>query len=304
MMQHTPSSLPASTTSSTASARPTITPRPGPRGFADVPKHWLGGMAIPTHISNGVNLLFPSGERFFVRSVYHYLDRITDPTLRAAVKGFGAQEGRHARSHEQFFDTLRGHGYQIDGFLRVFEWISYNLVERLSPPALRLSATAAAEHFTAIMAADAAADTPLALAHPALRELLYWHAAEELEHKSVAFDVLQQVNSSYALRVAGLAISTTMLVSMWWSATMVLLWQDRISPLAAIRQMKALRSGLQVEPIGTRVFARGIRAYLRRDFHPDQEDNYHLAPVLLARAEAARVELAHSHLDTSIVEPS
>ena len=138
----------------------------------------------------------------------------------------------------------------------------------------------------------AAADVPLELAHPAMRQLLYWHAAEELEHKSVAFDVLQQVNSSYALRVAGLAISTAMLVSMWWTATLYLLWQDGVTPRAAARSLREMRKVRPSEPIGRRVFARGIRAYLRRDFHPDQDDNYHLAAELLAKADAAGAELA------------
>src|SRR5262245_24420699 len=90
--------------------RPAITPRKIAPEFAAVPKHWLGGFAVPTHIANGVNLLFPEGERFFVRSVYHYLERIEDPALRAAIKGFGGQEGRHAKAHEDFFDTLRAQG--------------------------------------------------------------------------------------------------------------------------------------------------------------------------------------------------
>ncbi|MBK7076410.1 MAG: metal-dependent hydrolase [Myxococcales bacterium] len=272
--------------------RPPITPRPGPREFDGVPKHWFAGLPVPTQISNGVNLLFPAGERFFVRSVYHYLDRIDDPKLKEAIKGFGGQEGRHARSHEDFFAAMRGHGYEIDRFLKVYEWLSYTLLERLAPPPLRLAATAAAEHYTAIMAAGAAADVPLELAHPAMRQLLYWHAAEELEHKSVAFDVLQQVNSSYALRVAGLAMSTAMLVSMWWTATLYLLWQDGITPWKAARSLRAMREVRPSEPIFRRVFLRGIRAYLRRDFHPDQDDNYHLAKTLLAKAEAARVEAA------------
>ncbi|MBK9035708.1 MAG: metal-dependent hydrolase [Myxococcales bacterium] len=273
-------------------ARPPITPRPGPRDFGAVPKHWFAGLAVPTQVSNGVNLLFPAGERFFVRSVYYYLDRIDDPALKAAIKGFGGQEGRHARSHEDFFATMRGHGYEIDRFLKVYEWLSFTLLERLAPPALRLAATAAAEHYTAIMAAGAAADVPLELAHPAMRQLLYWHAAEELEHKSVAFDVLQRVNSSYALRLAGLAMSTAMLVSMWWSATLYLLWQDGVTPWQAARNLRELRRQRPTEPIARRVFARGIRAYLRRDFHPDQDDNYHLAAQLLAKAEAAGAELA------------
>lgn len=284
----------ASTPSSAAAptARPVIAPRSGPREFADVPKHWFAGLAVPTQISNGVNLLFPAGERFFVRSVYHYLDRIEDPALRAAIKGFGGQEGRHARSHEDFFATMRAHGYEIDRFLQMYEWLSYTLLERIAPPPLRLAATAAAEHFTAIMAAGAATEVPLGHAHPAMRQLLFWHAAEELEHKSVAFDVLQQVNSSYALRVAGLAISTAMLASMWMTATAYLLWQDRVTPRAALRELRSMRDKQPSQSIARRVFWHGIRAYLRRDFHPDQDDNYHLAAELLAKAEAARAELS------------
>ena len=117
--------------------RPPITPRPGPREFDGVPKHWFAGQPVPTQISNGVNLLFPAGERFFVRSVYHYLDRIDDPKLKEAIKGFGGQEGRHARSHEDFFAAMRGHGYEIDRFLKVYEWLSYTLLERLAHPRCR-----------------------------------------------------------------------------------------------------------------------------------------------------------------------
>ena len=276
--------------SSGVSARPTITPRKIAPAFAAVPKHWFGGLPVPTHIANGVNLLFPEGERFFVRSVYHYLDRVTDPALRAAIRGFGGQEGRHAKAHEDFFDTLRAQGYDLDRFLRFYKWLTYALLERAAPPALRLSATAAAEHFTAIMAEGLTAEPTFEHAHPAMRQLLLWHAAEELEHKSVAYDVLQQVNPSYPLRVAGLVVSTAMLASMWWTATLLLLRQDGIGPLTAWRRLRELRRQTKVEPIFRRVFVRGIRAYLARDFHPDQHDNYHLAAELLARAAAAEAE--------------
>ena len=41
-------------------------------------------------------------ERFFVRSVRHYLDRIEDADERADVRGFFGQEGRHAAEHERY----------------------------------------------------------------------------------------------------------------------------------------------------------------------------------------------------------
>ena len=300
-MTTTSSTLPASSPRPTPPGhRPPIEPRKGPRDFATVPKHWLGGLPVATHLVNGVNLLFPAGERFFVRSVYHYLDELKDPELRAAVRGFGGQEGRHAKSHEDFFATLRAQGYSIDRFLAFYQWVSYNMTERFAPPALRLAATAAAEHYTAIMAAGAIKDAPIELAHPAMQELLYWHAAEEIEHKSVAFDVLQEVNPSYPLRVAGMAIATTMLVSMWAIATVTLLYQDGISPLEAARRLRAMRKQWKAEPIGKRVFLRGIQKYLRRDFHPDQDDNYHLARELLDRAAAAGATLRATDEPTRI----
>jgi predicted metal-dependent hydrolase len=139
---------------------------------------------------------------------------------------------------------------------------------------------------------------PLEHVHPQMRQLLLWHAAEELEHKSVAFDVLQEVDDSYALRVAGMAMATIMLSSWWAAATLMLLRQDGIGPLEALRHLRAIRAAAKQtgqhmpKPIRERVFGRGLREYLRRGFHPDQNDNYHLAGVLLARSEAAHKEAA------------
>ena len=274
-----------------AAGRPPITVRKPALTFDDVPRHWLAGLPIPTHMANGVNLLFPYGERFFVRSVYYFLDQITDPALREAIKGFGGQEGRHAKAHEDYFDTLRAQGYDLDRFLRFYQAVARRL-ERAATPEIRLATTAAAEHFTALMAEGAAGEVPLENAHPRLRALLYWHAAEELEHKAVAYDVLQAVDPRYSTRVIGLAIATSMLATMWWLSALWFLHQDGFGPRALIRQLRELRRLRPHEPVLTRVFARGIRDFLRRDFHPDQQDNYHLAAALLARAEAAGREAA------------
>jgi predicted metal-dependent hydrolase len=257
-----------------------IRPRNPELGFAGLPRHWFAGSAVATHIVNGVNLLFPAGERFFIRSVRHYLDRIADdPVLTAQVRGFFAQEGRHAGAHERFFAVLEGQGYEIEGFLRAYEKSAYAFIEKMSTPALRLSATVALEHFTAIMAEDALAGDVLAEAHPAMRKLLMWHAAEEIEHKAVAFDVLAKVSPGYPLRMAGMAIAIAMLGGFWIAATGMLLRQDGVTPAARRAELAGLRDR---DPIAKRVFLRGIREYVRRDFHPSDNDNYHLAREFLA----------------------
>jgi predicted metal-dependent hydrolase len=249
-----------------------------------VPRHWFAGSAVATHIANGVNILFPQGERFFVRSVKHFLDRIEDPELRTQIRGFFGQEGRHASAHDDYNDHLRAQGYRIDGFLDRNQRIVYGWLEKATPPELRLAATAAAEHYTAIMAEGAFIGHGFDGAHPVMRELLLWHAAEEIEHKAVAFDVLTAINPSYRLRMAGLAYATALLGVSWLTASLMLMRQDGLS-LADIR--RGLRAIGDRDPILRRVFARGIREYVRRDFHPANNDNFHLARDHFASAATA-----------------
>jgi len=253
-----------------------ITPRDLDVDFSSVPRAWHNGNVIATGISNGLNMLFPHGERFFVRSVKHFLDRIDDPTLRAQIKGFFGQEGRHAKEHDNFNAILRQQGYEIDQFLERYSRLSM-WIEKRTPPKLNLAITAAAEHFTAILAADTFTQPDFDRIDPRMRELFAWHAAEEIEHKSVAFDVLKTVDPSYALRIGGLVMATVLLGGFWiWGAS-TLLRQDGISLRKFFR---AVRAGIKTDPKDDpirKVFGGGILQYLRRDFHPSQNPNEKLA---------------------------
>ncbi|CAN5884756.1 metal-dependent hydrolase [soil metagenome] len=251
----------------------TITPRDFDADFSKVPRHWLFDNATATHIANGVNLLFPWGERFFVRSVKYYADQIVDPVLKAQIRGFFQQEGRHAAAHDDFNKILREQGYEVDKFLTSYNRLSDG-VEKHTPPKLRLAITAASEHFTAIMAEGAFSRNSLDNAAPEMRDLLAWHAAEEIEHKAVAFDVLQAIDPSYALRVAGMFCATALLGGFWAWGALTLLRQDKVTLKSAARDLGAQRNR---DPIIRRVFVRGIRQYLRRDFHPNQNDDRDLA---------------------------
>lgn len=257
------------TKSSTVSSA--ITPRPFDVDLSDVPRHWMAGHPMPTHIANGVNLLFPVGERFFVRSVKAYLDQIEDPQLRADVRGFFGQEGRHANAHDRFNQVLRDQGFEIDVFLERYER-SLRALEQKMSPALRLSTTAAVEHYTAIMAEGVFAGGLLDHAALPMKTLLAWHAMEEIEHRSVAFDVLQKINPSYWLRLAGLAVATTTLAGFWVWAAISLLRQD-----GARKTAPAFMATAKRPPIVRRVFLRGIRAYIRPSFHPKDAPLDHLA---------------------------
>jgi predicted metal-dependent hydrolase len=250
-----------------------IVPRDLEVDFSQVPRHWMLGSPTATAIANGVNLLFPHGERFFVRSVKHFLGQIEDPALRAAIKGFFGQEGRHAHAHDRFNQILRAHGFEIDRFLGSYKRLS-DWLESHTPPRLNLAVTAAAEHFTAILAEGAFSQNLLDNAAPEMRELLAWHAAEELEHKAVAFDVLQTIDPSYALRMAGLAYATVTLGGFWLWGALALMRQDKLGMRRVRREIRRVPSG---DRVVRRVFLRGIRQYIARDFHPSRNPTDRIA---------------------------
>ncbi|MDP3276888.1 MAG: metal-dependent hydrolase [Deltaproteobacteria bacterium] len=265
--------------------RPEITPRrPGLR-FRDVPRYWFGGNAVGTHAANALNLLFPAGERFFVRSVHAYLDRLDperDAVLRAEVRAFVAQEARHGAEHEHFFEALEAQGFAVRPLLDLFERIAFGWIEPNAPPVLRLSATAALEHFTATFARLALTQSLLDNAHPTMRALLRWHAAEEIEHRAVAFDVLQHVDPRLRTRIAGLGVAVLTLFPFWTAFHAALLWQDRDN-----LSLKRVRAEKTVAVEATRNRQRATREallrYLARDFHPLEEDTTPLAREYFAR---------------------
>ena len=243
--------------------------------FDDVGKHWFGGNPVLTCRANALHMLFPEGERFFIRSVRHFQHQLEDPELVARVRGFYGQEGQHGRAHEATIEHMEAHGYVVRPFLERFVKVVVTL-EGLGPKSLGLAVTAALEHLTASLAELSFSDDHLDQAHPVMRDLFLWHAAEEIEHKSVAFDVFQEVDGRYWVRALGMALAVALLMSIWGWGYRTLLAQEHLSA----EQFRHWRS------IGHRdneaaYFKDCIAQYLRRDFHPDQVDNYGLAETWL-----------------------
>jgi hypothetical protein len=249
----------------------------------EIPRWWFADSPLPTHLVNALHLIFPEGERFFVRAVRRHLEKIDDPLLHERARAFFGQEGRHGHEHDRFIAVLRAQGYEVDAFLSLYRKIAFGWIEGAAPPWLHLSVTAALEHFTATLAEGALGANWLGPAHPLLRDLLMWHAAEEIEHKSVAFDVLLRTDDRYAVRMAGLALGSALLFSFWNMGFVMLVAQETkrgmsLKDLAgASRRMFTHTAGMRGELLGA------LLDYLRPDFHPDQRDNAELARSYLER---------------------
>ena len=118
----------------------------------DLPRHFAAdGDLISGHVIMALSSVFPDGEDYFVRSVRHYRDQITDPALKRQVAGFIGQEAVHGREHRVFNDRLAALGYPTKRYER-FTKAGLRFRERILPPVSNLAATAALEHFTATLA--------------------------------------------------------------------------------------------------------------------------------------------------------
>ena len=92
----------------------------------DLPRHFTqDGDLISGHVIAALSSVFPDGEDYFVRSVRHFRDRITDPALKRQVAGFIGQEAVHGREHRVFNDRLAELGYPTK---------HYETFTRVGPP--------------------------------------------------------------------------------------------------------------------------------------------------------------------------
>lgn len=236
---------------------------------------WYAGSAFKTAWFNAMSLLFPLGEKFFIDSVCHFEDQISDPRLLAEIAGFRAQEATHRLQHQQYNEMLCDQrSYDLERFEKDererMAWAYRELSARR-----RLAGTAANEHLTAILAHDllSNADT-VAGADPVIAELWRWHAVEETEHKAVAFDVYVAVGGTVAERRLSLLLNTFFFMKDTFRNLCIMLQQD-----GKLWSPKEWLSGMWFLLVKPGIFRRAFIPWLKffkRDFHPWNNDNRHL----------------------------
>ena len=240
--------------------------------LAKVPKYFAADEdLVNSHLAVALSSVFPDGEDFFVRSVRHYRDRITDPELKRQVAGFIGQEATHGREHRVFNNRLEELGYPA----KEGEWITRKMLglrTRLAPPSSNLAATAALEHFTATLAEVLLSDEAMLelFADDAVRDLFLWHALEECEHKAVAFDVYAVSGGSERMRVWTMVALRYAFVGSMAVSIALSLARDK-----STYQKGRLRTSLRRfkrNPIVSRSVWERLKEYDRADFHPDDID--------------------------------
>ncbi|MDE2594222.1 MAG: metal-dependent hydrolase [Burkholderiales bacterium] len=160
----------------------------------DIPQYWLGGDPFKTRFCDAMSTIFPEGERYFISCVRDFRDQVSDPQLKQEIKDFIRQEGQHGIIHSQFNEHLKVQGIDVDKLEGITRWFLFDVLRKYVPKKHTLAATAACEHLTAILAeALFERKDMMGSADPRMFAMYAWHAMEEMEHKAVAFDVMQKV---------------------------------------------------------------------------------------------------------------
>lgn len=238
-------------------------------------RHFVEGDIVLSHLVAVLSGAFPPGEESFIRSVRRFSDQVTDPELKKRVAGFIGQESVHGQEHRRLNEKLIAMGYR---YVRVYTFPKdsrrqriVERIERALPGYVHLAATAAAEHYTATLAERVLSSEQVQAipGDPEVWHLLNWHAVEELEHKSVAFDVYRAVGGPEWIRIAVMAVIYALTVPMVTMEVLASMATDRTAwrPITVARQLHELYTG----PLAKGMLAK-LRVYLRPGFHPDDVD--------------------------------
>lgn len=190
--------------------------------------------------ANSVSLLMPYAEPYFVKSVRSALPQLDDSTT-ARTEDYLGQELQHHVQHRRFNDVI---GARYPRIPRIERWMrrTYGWLSRTRSQRFNLAFAAGSE--TIAYAIARWAETHLGEffdgADPIAATLFLWHLAEEVEHKTVAFDVYEQVDGSKLRYASAMVLSFCLLAWFTIASTLTMLWAEHrvFRPITWFRLIK------------------------------------------------------------------
>lgn len=268
-----------------------------------VPLAWIPDEPEVARFLDVVHTLLPRGEAWFVDVYRSALAATGDPEVRALLRSFMGQESVHGRAHGKVLaDYLARHGVDVADATRFIDRLEHvfrdaplgvRLPKALERPWLvhRLGLVAAAEQIFCTLGQWILTNESLAAAgaDPAMLELLKWHGAEEVEHRTVAFEVHRAFGGTRAGRVVAMAVGAPLVVLLWTNGAWRLF---RAAPMPARGGRPSLRRTLRRLASGQRrgllpedgLLGRAVLDFLKADYHPEGHGDGALAARYLATA--------------------
>ena len=269
-----------------------LIPRQVKFDWSKAPLQWIPDDAFGSHCINHFSFTLVRGEFFFCRVFKQALPFITDDALRHDVEVFIQQEIIHAKAHRDSIDEyLTRYGVDIASNYKRELWVFEKLLNNdpfgyKIPKALqrqwlifRVGIVAAAEHYTCGFGHYALNDCEWFTngADPEVADLFTWHSAEEVEHRTVAYDLYRHLGGTYSMRALIMLIVAPIFTYLMAAGTAQLAQADADAP----DEIKSLfnvgfwrawhRTAKLKNGMGLSWFIRKPRTFFSPNYHPLSE---------------------------------
>jgi predicted metal-dependent hydrolase len=192
-----------------------IHPRKVKFDWENTPVDWIPQQPFASYFINEMNNILPAGEFWFCRLYNKVMPQITDEKLKQDVQAFIRQEAMHAVAHNSANQEYLGQrNIDIQRNLKIMDWL-FNTALADQPfgqnvpkvldhqwDIFRLGVIATVEHMTCVLGKYALYNKRWEQlgADPEMIDLIKWHGSEEIEHRTVAFDLYRHLGGSYIAR--------------------------------------------------------------------------------------------------------
>ncbi|ERQ00059.1 metal-dependent hydrolase [Acinetobacter sp. COS3] len=192
-----------------------ILPRKVKFDWEKTPVDWIPNQPFASYFINEINNILPAGEFWFCRLYNKVLPEITDEKLKEDVQAFIRQEAMHAVAHTSANkEYLSQRNIDIQRNLDIMDFLFIKALAdkpfgKEVPKILdhqwdlfRLGVIATVEHMTCVLGKYALYNKRWEElgADPEMIDLIKWHGSEEIEHRTVAFDLYRHLGGGYIAR--------------------------------------------------------------------------------------------------------
>ncbi|MBI4995437.1 MAG: metal-dependent hydrolase [Rhodocyclales bacterium] len=241
-----------------------LTPLTAP---ADLAGPWCNSDARASATLEAVSFVTPALERFFIRTVADCLPLAgNDAELERLCREFIHEEAEHTGAHRRLNSALLTYMKAPPPGLAAVEGLLEFVNRRLSL-STRVALVAALEHFTAVLSKSyLRSHGRWQFGCNYARDLFHQHALEEIDHRSVAFDLwLHRGGGSVPVRLAAIASILMVGAAYLGVATPWILHRKYGGSLAAT--LGGLLAKRQA-PAGAGSTLKDLFRYVRRNYHP------------------------------------
>lgn len=241
-------------------------------------KDWADNDPFLTAMINALSLSFPEGEKHFIRSVRRFKDDISNDKLKEDVKSFIHQEAMHTREHIKYNKMLCDQrGYDLDKLEKPYvdKFKKFNADPKANS-IVKLAFTVGMEHITATFAESFLKGEIVNNVNNPVAELWQWHSLEEVEHRSVAFDVYNELNGSERMKHLIIKIAVFDTLSTQFRIAIKMLRHDkklwRFNTFKSIIKFFFSKKGV------LRSNYQAYKKFFDTGFHPDNNSDEFLEP--------------------------